>query len=168
MRLPNSLRPTSTIGFRLSEFRIVSVPKAVAVFQQWSGPPVADNYGGKAALDYAGEPLFAELVILRQFQSAGWRECGWTHIDDARALASRKIYHSRECSVFCSTGSQLARVVLMAALMCLHGGITPSPLSRPNAADNSSPKTPPTNRRRNCWSESRLQNPLTDHLTTCA
>jgi len=59
--------------FQLSEFRTVSVPKAVVVFQQWSGPPIADTYGGKAVLDYAGEPLFAELVILRQFQSAGWQ-----------------------------------------------------------------------------------------------
>jgi len=39
----------------------------------WCGPPIADDYGGKAVLDYFGEPLFAELVILRHFEAVGWR-----------------------------------------------------------------------------------------------
>lgn len=59
--------------FNFSAARVVSLPKAVVRFQKWSGPPVADSYGGKVALDYLGEPLFAELVILRLFQAAGWQ-----------------------------------------------------------------------------------------------
>ncbi|MFM8468736.1 MAG: hypothetical protein ACKODH_02005 [Limisphaerales bacterium] len=72
MPFPPALRPTSTSALSLAKLVVVEVPTAHVEFFPWTGPPLADNYGGKAVLDYHGEPLFAELVILRHFESAGW------------------------------------------------------------------------------------------------
>ena len=41
-------------------------------FEAWRGPAIADTYGNKPVLDWHGEPLFAELVVLRQWQARGW------------------------------------------------------------------------------------------------
>jgi len=72
MLFPEILRPTTTEEFRISDSRSVAVPKATPRFQPWQGPPIGNTYGGKAVLEFAGEPLFAELVILRHFESCGW------------------------------------------------------------------------------------------------
>jgi len=37
-------------------------------FPKWQGAPILDTYGGKAVLDYHGEPVFAELFTLRMLQ----------------------------------------------------------------------------------------------------
>lgn len=42
-------------------------------FELWKGQPISDTYGGKALLDCHGEPLFAELAILRLIQTQGWQ-----------------------------------------------------------------------------------------------
>jgi hypothetical protein len=42
-------------------------------FRPWTGEPISYTYGGKAVLDLAGEPLFAELVILRLLEREGWQ-----------------------------------------------------------------------------------------------
>ena len=73
MRLPELLRPTATVEFRVSDSHTVLVPMTVVQFQPWCGPPIADDYGGKAVLNYLDDPLFAELVILRHFEAAGWQ-----------------------------------------------------------------------------------------------
>jgi hypothetical protein len=41
-------------------------------FEAWRGPAIAHTYGNKPVLDWHGEPLFAELVVLRQWQARGW------------------------------------------------------------------------------------------------
>jgi hypothetical protein len=71
MDYPSILTPTSFYELRLTE-RLVYVPKATPVFQQWAGPPVEDSYNGKAVVYFEGEPVFAELATLRAFQRAGW------------------------------------------------------------------------------------------------
>jgi len=50
----------------------VRVPTRHLSFEAWSGPPISDTYGGKAVLDLNGEPLFAELAILRLLQREGF------------------------------------------------------------------------------------------------
>jgi hypothetical protein len=42
-------------------------------FKLWKGQSIPDTYGGKAVLDCHGEPLFAELAILRLIQTQGWQ-----------------------------------------------------------------------------------------------
>jgi hypothetical protein len=69
---PPSMEPGVTERIRLSEDRTVEIRKACPRWKLWTGTPVADTYGGKPILDYAGEPLFAELVILREFEKDGW------------------------------------------------------------------------------------------------
>ncbi len=50
----------------------IEVPKATPVFCSWRGTPPGDDYGGKAILDFEGEPVFAEIAILRAFERSGW------------------------------------------------------------------------------------------------
>lgn len=49
----------------------VQVPKYLLAFSEWRGAPIANSYR-KPVIDYRGEPLYAELVILRMFQERGW------------------------------------------------------------------------------------------------
>jgi hypothetical protein len=51
--------------------RIYQVATRRATFQPWGGPPVP-TYGGKAIIDHAGRPLFAELVVLEGLRADGW------------------------------------------------------------------------------------------------
>jgi len=41
-------------------------------FKKWRGNTIKDNYNGKAVIDFQGEPLFAELAVLRLYQQKGW------------------------------------------------------------------------------------------------
>lgn len=51
---------------------IVHLNKIEMHFHAWTGVPIADAYGNKAVLDVDGEPLFAELAILRELEKKGW------------------------------------------------------------------------------------------------
>ncbi len=72
MLLPQELKPTGCEELTLMSGDRVSIKKATPIFRRWTGPAPADTYGGKAILEYAGQPLFAELVILRILQREGW------------------------------------------------------------------------------------------------
>src|SRR3989338_10596260 len=64
----------------LAESEIFSLPSGVQVpvqkyfleFKEWEGTPIPNTYNGKAVIDWHGEPVFAELAVLRLFQSHGW------------------------------------------------------------------------------------------------
>jgi hypothetical protein len=71
--IPEALRPTSIEPFQISPSTVVGVPKTLPTFATWRGPSIPNTYGGKVVLEFAGEPLFAELVILRHFQREGWQ-----------------------------------------------------------------------------------------------
>lgn len=58
--------------FRLSNDESVSIQKYFLHFKPWQGTPIANTYNGKAVIDWNGEPVFAELAVLRLFQSHGW------------------------------------------------------------------------------------------------
>jgi hypothetical protein len=73
IKLPETLRPTTTITIALDDGRQLEIPKATPCFKRWHGEPIIDTYGYKPMLDHSGEPLFAELVILRHLQIAGWQ-----------------------------------------------------------------------------------------------
>lgn len=73
MDYPEALRPSGVEHVDLISGRHVAVPMATAVFARWSGAPLADTYGGKTVLEFNGEALFAELVILRHLEAAGWK-----------------------------------------------------------------------------------------------
>ncbi len=49
-----------------------AIPKQSVCFRLWKGSPIADTYGNKAILDCDGEPVFAELAILRSLQKEGF------------------------------------------------------------------------------------------------
>jgi hypothetical protein len=51
-------------GFDVSLFKLT--------FRPWRGQPVADAYGNKPVVEYDGQPLFAELAIVRLVEQEGW------------------------------------------------------------------------------------------------
>jgi hypothetical protein len=63
--------PTGVEPIQLSDRR-VEVPKCSLRFRPWTGPAIEDDYGGKPVLDVDGEPVFAELAILRLLREGGW------------------------------------------------------------------------------------------------
>lgn len=69
---PEHLTATDEEVFKLPSGSEISIPKALITFQEWRGAEAIDNYGGKAIIDLDGEPLFAELAILRLFEKSGW------------------------------------------------------------------------------------------------
>lgn len=42
------------------------------LFNQWTGSPITNTYGGKAVLYYKGRPLFAELLALNLYKELGF------------------------------------------------------------------------------------------------
>lgn len=58
--------------FLLSSGAEVSIQKYFLEFKKWKGAPVPNTYNNKAVIDWQGEPVFAELAVLRLFQSHGW------------------------------------------------------------------------------------------------
>jgi hypothetical protein len=50
----------------------VQIPKCNLIFKEWNGEPIQDTYNHKAVIDFEGDPLFAELAILRMLEKAGW------------------------------------------------------------------------------------------------
>jgi hypothetical protein len=58
---------------QLPSGRALSIPACFSRFELWHDAPIQDTYGGKAVLDWKGEPLFAELVILRLIEEGGWQ-----------------------------------------------------------------------------------------------
>ena len=64
----------------LVESEIFALPSGVSVpvqkyfleFKEWKGAHIPNTYNGKAVIDWNGEPVFAELAVLRLFQSHGW------------------------------------------------------------------------------------------------
>lgn len=72
MQLPALLSPITSEAISLSDGRVIAVPKTTPLFSAWAGDVPFDTFGGKAVLSHAGEPCFAEVVILRLFLEAGW------------------------------------------------------------------------------------------------
>jgi hypothetical protein len=58
--------------FSLPSGEQISIQKYFLTFNRWTGKPIPDTYNGKAVIDWNGEPVFAELAVLRLFQSHGW------------------------------------------------------------------------------------------------
>jgi hypothetical protein len=62
----------SPVKVQLPSGTSASIPACFSRFELWHGTPIQDTYGKKAVLDWKGEPLFAELVILRLIHAEGW------------------------------------------------------------------------------------------------
>jgi hypothetical protein len=66
------LIPEATENLYLPSGTLVGIPKAQPRFRKWQGEFAGDTYGHKPLFDLDGEPMFAELAILRLFQKDGW------------------------------------------------------------------------------------------------
>ena len=69
---PESLIPDSLETLLLPSGNEVYLPRARPTFKQWTGEFKGDTYGNKPLVDMDGEPMFAELAILRHLQKDGW------------------------------------------------------------------------------------------------
>lgn len=69
---PRELTPDSQEIMYLPSGMEIYIPKARPTFKRWTGQFTGDTYGNKPILDVDGEPMFAELAILRLFQKDGW------------------------------------------------------------------------------------------------
>ncbi len=72
MKLPSILIPNKKTNISLPSGKIVALPTCNPKFSLWKEPINNFNYGGKPLVDYGGEPIFAELVILRILLADGW------------------------------------------------------------------------------------------------
>lgn len=68
------LQPYKVDGelFSLSSGADISIQKYFLHFNEWKGAPIPNTYNNKPVIDWNGEPVFAELAVLRLFQSHGW------------------------------------------------------------------------------------------------
>lgn len=68
------LQPYKVDGelFSLSSGASVLIQKYFLTFTPWKGAPIPNTYNNKPVIDWNGEPVFAELAVLRLFQSHGW------------------------------------------------------------------------------------------------
>ena len=88
MIYPPELEPVETEKILLPSGLTVSIPKAAPTFQRWRGKPMANTFGGKPCLEWAGCATFAEVAILRLFENGGWSEI------DSENPRSRKLFRS--------------------------------------------------------------------------
>ncbi len=58
--------------FSLSSGEQILIQKYFLHFNEWYGAPIPNTYNNKPVIDWNGEPVFAELAVLRLFQSHGW------------------------------------------------------------------------------------------------
>jgi len=58
---------------KLPSGKEVGIRKLQLYFNVWKGETIKDSYGGKTVIDCDGEPLFAELAVLRTLQKEGWQ-----------------------------------------------------------------------------------------------
>ena len=72
MRTPTLLTPTTTEHVLLLSGREEGLPKTTPRFPKWTGEFPWSTYGGKPILDFRGEPLYAEFVILGLLEAEGW------------------------------------------------------------------------------------------------
>lgn len=67
-----SSSPATVERFTLDGGHTVDIPIINMTFAAWNGELDRDSYGGKQFVAVNGEPLFAELAILRHYERDGW------------------------------------------------------------------------------------------------
>jgi len=80
----------SPVELTLPSGKSVAIPRCGYVFSPWRGTPILDTYGGKAVLDWSGNPVFAELAILGVFERAGWDGVWLTRIEESSDAPCRQ------------------------------------------------------------------------------
>ena len=59
--------------FALPSGEQIPIAKYFLSFKEWHGEPIPNTYGNKTVIDHNGEPVFAELAVLRLFHANGWQ-----------------------------------------------------------------------------------------------
>jgi len=69
---PTSFQPTDTLRIE-RDGRLFLLPMCRPMFRMYSEAHAIDTFGGKDLLHVDGKPQFAEVAILRVFESSGWQ-----------------------------------------------------------------------------------------------
>lgn len=69
---PDLLVPDALEAMVLPSGDEAHIPKARPTLKRWTGEFGGDTYGNKPLVDMDGEPMFAELAILKLFRKEGW------------------------------------------------------------------------------------------------
>jgi hypothetical protein len=72
LKMPPELKPTTTMKLALPSGRTVELACCQPQFDRWTGSSLNFTFGGKPVLTYGGQPVFAELLILRLLEVTGW------------------------------------------------------------------------------------------------
>jgi hypothetical protein len=70
--LPLDLKPTHSVPTLLPSGLTLALLHCRPSFPKWKGPEPEFDFGGKTFLDFEGQPVFAEIYILRLLERAGW------------------------------------------------------------------------------------------------
>ena len=70
---PFGFEVTGSETIKLPLGRVVEIQKAKLKLKSWNGVVDFDTYNHKPLIDGDGEPLFAELAVLRLLQHHGWQ-----------------------------------------------------------------------------------------------
>ena len=81
----------------------VEVQKFSWRFPLWDGEPIPDTYGGKAVLDCAGSPAFAELAIIPVLEQHGFDGAVW-------ADSYRRCFRNAMPPAVCELPAQVRKV----------------------------------------------------------
>ncbi len=68
---PSTLQPDST-ELHYIDSKAINIPVVHLSFQQWTGDPIPNTFGGKGLINFMGTPMFAELAIQRTAVLGGW------------------------------------------------------------------------------------------------
>lgn len=71
MQYPKNFTPNTSESV-ITKSGVIAIPSVHMTFRPWTGIPLADTWGGKAVIDYRGQPLFAELAIMQTAIDDGW------------------------------------------------------------------------------------------------
>jgi hypothetical protein len=80
---PSLLQPREREIIKLND-QTIELPKSVITFKRWQGHPIANTFGGKPLVDFEGQPMFAELTLMKLFRISGW-EARWIETYGASA-----------------------------------------------------------------------------------
>ena len=70
--LPEVLRPTTTINVALPSGQVVALPMCRLTLKKWEDAFDGFKWGGKPIVSHDGNPIFAELALLRLLTAGGW------------------------------------------------------------------------------------------------
>jgi|SRR5450631_3697226 integrase len=72
INLPDELRLSDSVQVAMPSGQSIQMQCCRPIFERWIGAPIKFDFRHKPLLNYQGQPLIAELLILRLLEAHGW------------------------------------------------------------------------------------------------